>query len=179
MRNIAQSPIQVILICITILLSLLLQHPSPNLDRPYYHALAANVTQTPETNPTPLHGVSIVITGATSGLGLGLAKYLHGLGGTIVAVGRSSTKLQQLQSDLEKGPSGNRVIPIVADLSDLESVSNAGKVIRSKVKRIDFLVNNAGMVHSAEYQVTAQGYESVFGGKYYKSSRCKQCIAGA
>lgn len=53
-------------------------------------------------------------------------------------------------------------------MSDLNSVSAAGKLIKSKFKKVDFLINNAGMVHSSEkeHQATAQGYDSVFGVNY-------------
>ena len=166
MPNIAKSPIQAVLVAITILLSLLIQYPSPDLDRPYYRALATNFTKS-QDDKYPLLGTSIIITGATSGLGLSLANYLHGLGSTIIAVGRSPSKLEKLQKDLDKEGNKKRIVPVVADLSDLNSVSAAGKQIKSKFKRVDFLVNNAGMVHSSEkeYQTTAQGYDSVFGGE--------------
>jgi hypothetical protein len=166
MKAIAKSPIQVLLISITILLSVLLQYPSPHLDRPYYRALATNFTEAKDGKP-PLFGTAVVITGATSGLGLSLTKYLHGLGSTIIAVGRSPSKLEKLQKDLDKESKKNRIVPVVADLSDLNSVSAAGKLIKSKFKKVDFLINNAGMVHSSEkeHQATAQGYDSVFGGE--------------
>ena len=131
-------------------------------------------------NSHPLKGVKIVITGATSGIGLSITKNVHGLGATVIAVGRSSHKLKRLQTQLEKnnekenkGANDSRLIPIIADLSDLNSVSNAANEISKQVKSIDILVNNAGMHYNlnvmnpfAATLSTKQGHDLVFGVNY-------------
>lgn len=116
-----------------------------------------------------------MVTGATSGLGLALVRRLAKLGvGTIVAVGRSTKKLDVLTKELheEAGSSKRKVIPIIADFSDLESVAQAAQSIKNQVKRIDYLVNNAGIhlttdeIFGAEPINSVQGYELTFGVNY-------------
>lgn len=174
-----KSPFQRLLIFITVLISIALQYPQPRLDLSYYSELATNYTTargdvstgTPEA---PLNGITVVITGPTSGLGLGLAKKLHGLGATIIAVGRSATKLAKLSEEVGEGAGAStstddnkkRLIPIVADFKDLDSVSAAADEIKSKFKRIDYLVNNAGIHDTTRSSSTPQGYDLVFGVNY-------------
>ena len=144
-----------VLLVIVALLAILIQYPKPKLDLKYYTELASKHVSSISDNeydPTPLNGVNIVITGATAGLGHGLAKTLHSLGGTIIPIGRSTTKLSNLKDELDLMSQNmnnstrikSRVIPILADFSDLNDIAKAAKAIKSKVKRVDFLVNNAG-----------------------------------
>lgn len=164
----AQTPFQRLLVFLTVIISIALQYPQPKFDVQFYNDLASNYTTKNGVHPSnnhPLKDVTIVVTGATSGLGLGLTKHLHKLGGTIVAVGRSQSKLTKLCEELDDNKQ-KRVIPIVGDFSDLDSVASAASKIESKVKRIDFLVNNAGMYsHDIRSESsTPQGYDVVFGG---------------
>lgn len=91
---------------------------------------------------TPLEGTTILITGATSGIGLALTRALSKLGGTVVALGRSPSKLARLRDEI---PS---LRTFAVDLADLAAVSRtANEVIlpSSGIERIDILINNAGM----------------------------------
>jgi NAD(P)-dependent dehydrogenase (short-subunit alcohol dehydrogenase family) len=69
--------------------------------------------------PAPLSDTIVVLTGATSGIGLALTRALSKMGAQVVALGRSSSKLAKLQEAL---PS---VQTVKVDLSDLESVLQA------------------------------------------------------
>jgi len=121
----------------------------------------------------PLTGATIAVTGATSGIGKSIARTAHGLGATVIAIGRSPSKLNNLQVELEGTEAKNsRLISVLMDLTDLESVSQAAKEILTKVKRLDILVNNAGIHYSMDVSnpfldpmATKQGYDLVFGGK--------------
>ena len=115
---------------------------------------------------TPLEGITVVITGATSGIGQSLARVLHKLGATIVVIGRSSKKLEQLKDEFDKK---NRVITIIGDNSDLESISAAADEIINKFDKIDFLINNAGIhYHGTENplfsKISNEGYDWLFTG---------------
>ena len=124
----------------------------------------------------------------SQGIGLGLSKRLYEMGASIIAVGRSPTKLEKLREDLEGSGSGNsvkestqRLIPVVADFDDLESVAAAANVIASKFEKIDFLINNAGMYkqNARTESSTKQGYDLVFGGmtgflSYFSHSLIRQ-----
>jgi NAD(P)-dependent dehydrogenase (short-subunit alcohol dehydrogenase family) len=111
---------------------------------------------------TPLEGLVVVITGTTSGIGLALTESLAKLGATVVAIGRSKSKLTQLANDV-KG-----VVPIVADLNDLQSIAKAADEIQDKFVYVDILINNAGMHYKflLEHPFTPQGYDQVFAVNY-------------
>jgi NADP-dependent 3-hydroxy acid dehydrogenase YdfG len=127
---------------------------------------AQRYMQQPTTNETPLTGMVIAITGATSGIGLELTLTLNKLGATVLAIGRSPEKLKAL---FQHEPS---IQTVVADLNDLASVANASHYILEHYDHLDVLVNNAG-IHSGmswmwevERPTTEQGYDITFGGTY-------------
>lgn len=115
---------------------------------------------------TPLTGVRVVITGATGGIGLGLVENFATLGATVIAMGRSPTKLKELQETFP----GKDIVPILVQLTDLASVQKAAEEIASQFDRIDILVNNAGIHYfaSADGKVptTPQGLDVSWGVNY-------------
>lgn len=84
-----------------------------------------------------------LITGASSGIGMELAKIHAERGGDLVIIARSESKLQDLKTELEKRHSVN-VMVIAKDLSQ----PNAPREIYDEVKKagieVDYLINNAG-----------------------------------
>lgn len=84
-----------------------------------------------------------VVTGPTSGFGrataLELAKY-----GTLVLVGRNRDKLAEVQRAIER--KGGRAVPVVCDLSDMESVRRAAAEIVALNLPVVGLLNNAGIM---------------------------------
>lgn len=113
------------------------------------------------SSETPLDGIIVVLTGSTSGIGLALTKALVKLGASVVALGRSQSKLSQLEHDVKN------VEPIVADFNDLQSVSRAADVIRERFHHVDILINNAGMHYgwaTIGHPETSQGYDQAFAG---------------
>lgn len=83
-----------------------------------------------------------LITGASSGIGLELARIFAQKGHHTVLVARSGDKLRELQSELE--PLGVQVRVLTADLSRMEEVDNVYRQLKEEGIVIDFLVNNAG-----------------------------------
>ena len=118
------------------------------------------------TEDTPLIGVRVVITGATGGIGLGLVENFVTLGATVIAMGRSPTKLKEIQDTF----SGKDIVPILVQLTDLESVRKAAEAIASQFDRIDILVNNAGIHYFASADgkapTTPQGLDVSWGVNY-------------
>ena len=180
--NLNMKPTATVVIIAIALLSIYIQWPQPKLDVDFYSNLAAeyigsDISDINNANVIPLKDVTIVITGATSGLGFALTCRLHELGGTIIAIGRSPSKLDRLREKLDgtslsednKVLSTQRLFPIIADFEDLGAVSAAADIISSRFRRIDFLINNAGIHYfPAGKRTSSQGYDIVFGGKIFR-----------
>ena len=84
---------------------------------------------------------TILITGATDGIGLLTAKTLAAQGHTVLLHGRSAEKLEAAAKEVGGTPERFR-----ADLSRLDEVGALAEEIQSRHDRIDVLINNAGIV---------------------------------
>jgi len=85
---------------------------------------------------------TVVITGATSGIGLGLAKAFLKEGYNVVGTGRSAERLQATATQLKAGES---FLGVVGDVAKPESAKAAFDQAVAKFGKVDVLVNNAGI----------------------------------
>jgi NAD(P)-dependent dehydrogenase (short-subunit alcohol dehydrogenase family) len=115
-----------------------------------------------EADIQDLIGTSAVVTGASSGLGLEVARALASRGAHVVLAVRSIERGQAAASMiLSTNPRASlTVLPL--DLSDLASVQRFAVALQSRLDSLNLLVNNAGIA-SPSLQRTADGFESVFG----------------
>ncbi len=108
-----------------------------------------------------LEGRTVVLTGATSGLGLAAARQLARCGATLVLVARNQAKAEGVARDLVdvglRAPATPPVV-IVADLGSLADVRAAAEQIDARCSRIDALVHNAGTL-TPRRELTADGIE--------------------
>lgn len=86
------------------------------------------------------HKKIAVVTGASSGIGLGIAQELAAHGATVIITGRDQNKLESALSTLGPGASQFQV-----DVSSLASLDEFYEQILSRFGRIDILIANAGM----------------------------------
>ncbi|CAL9278608.1 SDR family NAD(P)-dependent oxidoreductase [Streptomyces sp. SudanB91_2054] len=85
----------------------------------------------------------VLVTGATSGLGLRLAEVLAAQGATVLAHGRDRARVRALTERLTAA--GGTVRPYCADLSSLREVRTFARRVAEEQPRVDVLVNNAGV----------------------------------
>jgi len=86
-----------------------------------------------------LDGKIALVTGASSGIGIGIAKALHAQGAHIVLTGRREAELNAVAAGL-----GERASVMVADLNDPAAPAALVEGIEATHGRLDILVNNAG-----------------------------------
>ncbi len=89
-----------------------------------------------------LTGKTVVITGASSGIGKATAMRVALHGGIPILVARGKEKLEQAKGDIEA--LGGTAFVYTCDLSDLEDIDRLAALIVRNHEHIDFLVNNAG-----------------------------------
>jgi NAD(P)-dependent dehydrogenase (short-subunit alcohol dehydrogenase family) len=97
---------------------------------------------------------TIVITGASDGIGAAAARRLYRGGENVVVVGRSETKAAAVATELNADY-------FVADFADLSQVRALADKVRSQYPRIDVLANNAGGMFTDVHR-TADGHEIAF-----------------
>jgi dehydrogenase/reductase SDR family member 12 len=100
----------------------------------------------------------VVVTGATSGLGLQTSTRLAELGATVVMVGRDPAKLKRVTRELRAKIPNCTVEEAVADIGDRSQVKTLGADLLRRYRRLDVLIHNAGALDDA-YAKTSDGFE--------------------
>lgn len=106
-----------------------------------------------------------LITGATQGLGRGIALDLATRGGTLLLHGRDSTRLDAVAEEVRAAAPAATVRTYLADLADLDQVHAMAARIRAAEPRLDALVNNAvagGGAEPLRRELSRQGHELRF-----------------
>ena len=106
---------------------------------------------------------TVVITGATSGLGRSTALQLAQKGAFVVIIARSNTKANEVIKEIKK--EGGKGQFIISDLSSMKDTKEAAKSITKVIDRLDVLINNAGAYFS-KYRETSEGFESTLALNY-------------
>lgn len=103
---------------------------------------------------------TIVLTGASAGIGAAAAAELTRRGCAVVAVGRSATKMAAVHRRMQAvAPAGLDVPePLTADFASLAAVRSLAATLLERCPRIDVLANNAGLITSHREE-SADGYE--------------------
>jgi NAD(P)-dependent dehydrogenase (short-subunit alcohol dehydrogenase family) len=108
---------------------------------------------------------TILVTGATDGLGKHVASALARRGATVLLHGRSPERLEATLEELRSQTSSQKVGSYLADLSSLGAVRDLADRILSEYDRLDVLINNAGIIVQ-ERKESEDGYELTFAVNY-------------
>lgn len=110
-----------------------------------------------------LTGKRALVTGASDGMGLGIAERLAAAGAEVVLPVRNPRKGEDAIARIRRNHPKARVSLRSLDLSSLDSVAALGDTLRGEGHPIHILVNNAGVMTPPERQTTADGFELQFG----------------
>lgn len=104
---------------------------------------------------------TILLTGATEGIGKAAAFALAGQGARLTLVGRNREKTEQVVGQVKQQTGNDRVDLLLADLSEQAQVRRVAQEFRQTHDRLDVLVNNAG-AYFTNYQRCPDGLERTF-----------------
>jgi NAD(P)-dependent dehydrogenase (short-subunit alcohol dehydrogenase family) len=108
---------------------------------------------------------TIVMTGATNGIGRIAATSLAALGNHLVLIARSEPKAAITRRDILRVAPEAQIDFFHADFTRLGTVADVARAIAERYERIDVLINNAG-IHAFEQRVTADGFSEMVSVNY-------------
>jgi all-trans-retinol dehydrogenase (NAD+) len=113
-----------------------------------------------------INGKVVFITGAASGIGKALAIKIARFGGKVVIADVNIAKAEEVIQEIQKitGPNGPcESFAVFCDVSDVNSIKDAGNAVRNRFGPPDILVNNAGIVKGKSFlELTHEDIEKTF-----------------
>lgn len=120
------------------------------------HAMEANV----KSNDKRFTNQVVIVTGASKGIGRGIAHCFAKEGANVVLVGRDKSQLEKVNNAIES--MNGKAISISADVSNPEDIENMTQQVLSKYGKIDVLCHNAGIYpHSRLENMTLEEWQKV------------------
>jgi NAD(P)-dependent dehydrogenase (short-subunit alcohol dehydrogenase family) len=114
----------------------------------------------------PFDEQTVLVTGATDGLGRALAERIAADGAAVLVHGRDPNRTHQAVREITAATGNSRVSPLLADFADLAEVRTLAEQVRDEHERLDVLVNNAGIGATVpgggKRQQSRDGYELRF-----------------
>jgi NAD(P)-dependent dehydrogenase (short-subunit alcohol dehydrogenase family) len=122
-----------------------------------------------------INGKVVIITGATSGIGLALAKTFAKAGGVVCYTGRNKNKLEQAAKEMDAIAANH--FPILADASVPEDNYRMASSVVERFGKIDILINNAGigmraLFNELDMEVFHKVMDINFFGTVYATKAC-------
>jgi NAD(P)-dependent dehydrogenase (short-subunit alcohol dehydrogenase family) len=125
-----------------------------------------------------MHGKTVVITGATSGIGTAAALDLARMGARIVFTARDAERGRATLAGLTRANPDVAHDLVLADLTTLAGMAAAADGVLAKTRRIDVLANNAGAIFQSR-ELTSDGLEKTFAVNHMSYFVLTQRLRGA
>jgi retinol dehydrogenase-12 len=126
-----------------------------------------------------LSGLTFMVTGSNTGIGLATARSLAARGGRVHLACRSRTKGEAAAAEIIAASGNQDVAFLELDLADLASVRSAAKTFVSSGEPLHVLINNAGV--AGRQGLTKDGFELMFGvnhlGHFALTTELLGCLA--
>lgn len=106
-------------------------------------------------------GKTVLVTGASDGIGLAASEGLAELGASLIMVARNAQKLEAAKQTVERAAPGAAVDVMVADLSSQREIRALAAQVKARHARLDVLVNNVGGIFHAR-TLSVDGLEMTF-----------------
>lgn len=113
------------------------------------------------TTSTQMNGKTVVVTGATQGIGLEAAKAMAAMGARLIITARDAARGEAARVQVAAAGNG-QVDVVLVDFASMASIRAGAAELKQKTSRIDVLLNNAGAVFM-ERGETKDGLELSFG----------------
>ncbi|KAK9968549.1 hypothetical protein ABG768_002867 [Culter alburnus] len=127
----------------------------------FYLLLCATVFKLPKCKSTAkLHGKTVVVTGANTGIGKATALDLARRGARVILACRDESRAQAAVTHIQMETGNKEVLYMHLDLASLKSVRSFAENFLKKESRLDILINNAGLVIDGK---TEDGFGKIFG----------------
>ena len=97
--------------------------------------------------PGPLRGQVALVSGASRGIGLAIAQALAAEGCHLAITSRSEASANRCGQKLERN--GVQVLAMACDVRDPHSVASLCQAVQDRFRRLDILINNAGIAHAS------------------------------
>lgn len=107
-----------------------------------------------------MQGKTVVITGATSGIGTETARALADMGARVVIINRNPQKAEAVAEDLRRTATGSIEL-VRGDMSSFASIRAAASEVLDRYPKIDVFISNAGVFRARRHETT-DGLEEVF-----------------
>ncbi|MDQ6763334.1 MAG: SDR family oxidoreductase [Bacteroidota bacterium] len=102
---------------------------------------------------------TVLITGATSGIGKITATELAKMGAHIILLARNKSKATQTKEEIVAACGHSNVDIFITDLSSLQDVRKVAQQINARHEKIDVLINNAGLILGSKREESVDGNE--------------------
>lgn len=106
-------------------------------------------------------GKTVLITGATDGIGKAAMGLIAAMGARVIGVGRNTAKVEQVLDETRQEVGHADIAFLEADLSDMAQVRDLAVQFQRDYDRLDVLINNAGALFTSREE-TVDGFEMTF-----------------